>query len=75
MTIAHNTANSNGSNAVLLRPQEVAERLAVPVSWIREKTRGRARVRDADPFPVVKLGKYCRFRWSDVEAWLERQSR
>jgi hypothetical protein len=62
------------SSAILLTPQQLAERLVVPVSWIREKTRERARVRDADPLPVIRLGKYCRFRWSDVEAWLQRQS-
>jgi excisionase family DNA binding protein len=60
--------------AALLTPAQLAERLAVPVSWIREKTRKRARVRDEDALPVVRLGKYVRFRWSDVEAWLERQS-
>jgi predicted DNA-binding transcriptional regulator AlpA len=59
---------------ILLNPQELATRLSVPVSWIREKTRERARERDEDPLPVVRLGKYVRFRWSDVEDWLKRQS-
>jgi hypothetical protein len=58
----------------LLTPQQLAEKLAVPASWIREKTRRRARVRDSDPLPVVRLGKYVRFRWTEVEAWLARQS-
>jgi len=62
------------SPAVLLTPDQLAERLSVPVSWIREKTRERARVRDEDPLPVVRLGKYVRFRWNDIEAWLQRQS-
>jgi excisionase family DNA binding protein len=74
MEIAHTETNPNGSTAVLLTPAQLSERLAVPVSWIREKTRERARVRDDDPLPVVRLGKYVRFRWSDVEAWLQRQS-
>lgn len=60
--------------AVLLTPAQLAERLAVPTSWIREKTRQRARVRDEDPLPMVRLGKYVRFRWADVEGWLARQS-
>jgi hypothetical protein len=60
--------------AVLLTPQQLAVRLAVPTSWIREKTRTRARARDSDPLPVIRLGKYVRFRWSDIEAWLLRQS-
>lgn len=59
---------------VLLTPTELAKKLNVPVSWIREKTRRRARLRDADPLPVVKLGKYSRFEWGKVAAWLQRQS-
>lgn len=58
---------------VLLTPAELATRLNVPTSWIREKTRERARVRDRDPLPVVRLGKYTRFRWEEIEAWLARQ--
>jgi excisionase family DNA binding protein len=60
--------------AILLTPQQLAARLAVPTSWVREKTRERARERDEDPLPTVRLGKYVRFRWSDVEAWIVRQS-
>jgi excisionase family DNA binding protein len=59
--------------AILLTPTELAAKLNVPVSWIREKTRERARIRDKDPLPVVRLGKYVRFSWSAVEAWLKRQ--
>jgi len=75
MVIAHKEAKSNETNAVLLTPQQLAERLAVPTSWIREKTRERARVRDDDPLPAIRLGKYVRFRWSDIEVWLQRQSK
>jgi predicted DNA-binding transcriptional regulator AlpA len=85
MAIAYKAAKSSDSvrqvekplsaGAVLLTPQQLSERLSVPVSWIREKTRERARTRDEDPLPVVRLGKYVRFRWSDIEAWLQRQSR
>jgi hypothetical protein len=60
-------------SATLLTPQQLAERLAVPPSWVREKTRERARVRDKDPLPVVRLGKYVRFDWEAVRAWLNRQ--
>jgi hypothetical protein len=65
-------AAASGPGA-LLTPAELAARLAVPPSWIREKTRGRARQRDSDPLPVVRLGKYTRFSWPAVEAWLQRQ--
>jgi hypothetical protein len=61
------------SPAVLLTPAELAARLAVPQTWVREKTRERARLRDKDPLPVVRLGKYVRFNWPDIEKWLARQ--
>jgi excisionase family DNA binding protein len=57
----------------LLTPAELAARLRVAESWVREKTRERARLRDRDPLPVVRLGKYVRFSWAAVEAWLARQ--
>lgn len=57
----------------LLTPAELAARLAVPQTWVREKTRDRARQRDRDPLPVVRLGKYVRFSWAAVEAWIARQ--
>ncbi len=38
---------------------ELAKRWDVPVSWIREQTRGRA----VDPLPHVRLGRYVRFEW------------
>jgi hypothetical protein len=60
---------------VLLNAQQLAERLNVPVSWVREKSRERARLRDADPLPTIALGKYCRFSWPAVQAWIERQSK
>jgi hypothetical protein len=60
---------------VLLTSPQLAIKLNVPPSWIREKTRARARTRDADPLPVVRLGKYVRFDWKAVSEWLERQSK
>ena len=53
----------------LLTVQEVAELLQVPVSWVYERTRKRS----LDRIPGFRLGKYWRFRESDVIAWLERQ--
>lgn len=47
----------------LLLAEEVAELLAVPVSWVRESTRSGA-------IPHVELGRYKRYRLEDVEAWL-----
>jgi excisionase family DNA binding protein len=48
----------------LLTAAEVAELLAVPVSWVRESTRSGA-------IPHIELGRYRRYRLADVEAWLE----
>lgn len=47
----------------LLDAAEVAEMLAVPVSWVREATRSGA-------MPCVRLGRYVRFERDEVEAWL-----
>ena len=48
----------------LLDAREVAPRLGVPVSWVRESARSGA-------MPCVRLGRYVRFDLADVEAWLE----
>ena len=48
----------------LLIADEVAELLAVPVSWVRESTRSGA-------MPCVRLGRYVRFERGAVAAWLE----
>jgi hypothetical protein len=60
---------------VLLTPAQLALKLAVPATWIREKCRRRALERDTDPLPRVVLGKYIRFDWDQVQAWIKRQSR
>ena len=53
----------------LITPEELADRLRVPRSWVYEKTRQRSLQR----LPGFKLGKYWRFRWRDVLEWLDRQ--
>src|SRR5580700_5854671 len=59
----------------ILTPAQVAERLQLPESWVYEQTRNRASVRCPDPLPHMKVGRYLRFKWSDVLVWLERQTR
>jgi predicted DNA-binding transcriptional regulator AlpA len=56
----------------ILRPEELAERLKVDVSWVYENTRKRASVRKTDPLPSIRMGKYLRFYWPEIEKWLER---
>jgi excisionase family DNA binding protein len=52
----------------LLTADEVAARLAVPVSWVRQATRSGA-------MPCLELGRYRRYRWMDVEDWLDACSK
>src|ERR1700675_1657391 len=59
--------------AHILRPEQLGERLKVPLSWVYENTRRRAGRRDADPLPCIRMGKYLRFYWPEVEKWLERR--
>lgn len=47
----------------LLTAAEVAELLAVPVSWVREATR-------AERLPYIALGRYRRYSRAAIEAWL-----
>ena len=51
--------------------QELALRLGVPVTWVRDQVRSRSQ----DPLPHVHLGKYVRFLWgsSELEEWLARR--
>jgi excisionase family DNA binding protein len=48
----------------LMTASQVAERLGVPKSWVYEKSA-------LGVIPSIKVGVYRRFRWSQIEAWLE----
>lgn len=52
----------------LLTAQEVAEILAVKISWVREATR-------AGHLPYIALGRYRRYRRAEIEGFLETQRR
>jgi hypothetical protein len=58
------------NHADLLTPAELAERLKVPKSWVFEQTRRRAKVRNVNPLPCIRLGKYLRFSWPKVCEWM-----
>lgn len=51
----------------LLTVHEVAQFLRVPASWVYERTRRRGR----DKLPHLKIGKYLRFRLSEIESYLD----
>jgi excisionase family DNA binding protein len=64
-------SEDNGASAYetkkLLTAVELARRLGVPESWVRTEER-------AGRIPSFRLGKYVRFKLSDIErALLERQ--
>jgi excisionase family DNA binding protein len=48
----------------LLNAAELAERLNVPAKWPLEQAR-------AGNIPHMRLGRYVRFSWPDVETWLQ----
>jgi excisionase family DNA binding protein len=54
----------HGSSTRLLTPEEVADLLQVPVTWVREAART-GRIPGA-----VKLGKYWRFKPSEVREYI-----
>ncbi len=64
--------NGNGSSFQerdkLLTVEELAGLLQVPPSWVYSQTRKRS----ANRIPGFRLGKYWRFRESDVMSWLEQ---
>jgi len=49
---------------------ELAKRLSLPESWIRDQVRTRA----IDPIPCFRFGRYVRFEWLHPELanWLQR---
>jgi predicted DNA-binding transcriptional regulator AlpA len=55
----------------LLNVEQLAEELKVPRSWVY----GQSRKRGPDSMPMLKFGKYLRFRKADVVQWAERQAR
>jgi predicted DNA-binding transcriptional regulator AlpA len=54
----------------ILTPDQLAKRLQVSRSWITEKCRHRC----ASPIPCLRIGKYIRFDWNEVSAWLASTS-
>lgn len=52
----------------LIGPRELADQTGLPVSWIYSKA-------EAGVLPHYKIGKYIRFRPSEVRTWLEAQRR
>ncbi len=56
--------------ADILTLAEVAERLKVSERWVYEKSRRRC----SNPLPAIRIGRYLRFDWVEVSAWLRQQT-
>ena len=57
-----------------LTPEQIAERLQLPSSkTVYEMTRRRSSGRR--PMPFFKVGKFLRFKWSEIERWMEESRR
>ncbi len=61
------SSNDTSASHELLTVHDVAAMLQVPVSWVYEHTRRGS----PDVLPVLKVGKYVRFRRADVLSYLE----
>ncbi len=55
----------------ILTLTELAERLKVSERWVYEKSRRRC----LNPLPCIRIGRYLRFDWTSVSAWLRQQER
>ena len=55
----------------LLKPQELADLLGVPLSFVYDRTRQNS----PDSIPHFKLGKYVRFDLATVQEWLAERTR
>ena len=64
------TTALNDPSIQIIDSKELATRLRVPESWVRD----RVRVRSDDPLPHVKIGRYVRFEWGspDLVEWWAR---
>lgn len=51
----------------LLSARDVADILGVPLSWVYDHVRGGCRY----PLPVVRVGKYLRFRAGDLAMYID----
>ena len=57
----------------ILTPAELSQRLKVSLNWIYQQTRERGR-NGRKPMPCLRAGRYLRFSWPDVCAWLRSEA-
>ena len=56
------------SPADILTPEQLAEALKVSRSWVMDQLRPRNR--RANPLPYFRVGRFPRFSWAAVSAWM-----
>jgi hypothetical protein len=56
----------------ILTAQEFAQKLKVRTSWVVDASQP---ARNADPIPVLKVGRHNRYAWisKSMQAWLTRR--
>lgn len=64
-TTVSNSTFGNSPNTVLLDADEVAQILRVPRSWVYSHL---------SELPVIRLGRYVRFRRSEIERYIEQRA-
>lgn len=63
-------------NKLVVDIDDLSEMLSLPKSWLYEQTSPEGRKKTVkkgiQPLPILKVGKYVRFKVSAVEEWLEQ---
>ena len=59
--------NKSGESDIVFDVKELAEYLKVDKSWIYKKTQ-------FNSIPYFKCGKYTRFKKSQIDKWIEKES-
>lgn len=54
------------NDEILMTIDDLSQKTQLPVSWFYSRTRQTG----PGSIPRLKLGKYLRFRWAEVEKWL-----
>jgi len=67
------TGDSSVFGYEIIDAAELARRLKVKPSWVKEQVR----TRTSEQIPHLRLGKYCRFLWGSPElaAWFAQRRR
>lgn len=63
----HMTANSKQEDSIIFNVKGLAEYLKVEENWIYQRTRHHE-------IPFIKKGKYCLFRKTAIDAWLNQDA-